>query len=77
LFKTHFGATVYAYLKAARLDHARLMLESGGATVSQVAYRYGYQPAHFSTEFRRRFGTSPGALNKRGAIAGPGGFGRD
>lgn len=53
LFKLHFGTTVYAFLKNARFDRARLLLESGGLSVAQVAYQYGYQPAHFSTEFRR------------------------
>lgn len=62
LFKVHFGTTVYAFLKTARFDRARLLLETGGLSVAQVAYQYGYQPAHFSTEFRRRFGISPTML---------------
>lgn len=59
LFKIHFGTTVYAYAKGARLDHAKLMLESGEITVAQAAYSSGYNPAHFSAEFRKRFGCSP------------------
>lgn len=62
LFKTVFGASVYAFVKAARLDHARLLLESGEVTVSQAAYTCGYHPAHFSTEFRKRFGMPPSAV---------------
>jgi AraC family transcriptional activator of pyochelin receptor len=65
LFKVHFGTTVYAFLKAARFDRARLLLEAGGLSVAQVAYQYGYQPAHFSTEFKRRFGVPPTALTRR------------
>lgn len=67
LFKVHFGTTVYAFLKNARFDRARLLLESGGLSVAQVAYQYGYQPAHFSTEFRRKFGIPPTALVRRGS----------
>ncbi|MEZ0219098.1 MAG: helix-turn-helix domain-containing protein [Tardiphaga sp.] len=66
LFKLVFGMSVYAYAKAARLDQARLLLEAGEITVSQAAYGSGYHPAHFSTEFRKRFGFSPSAVNKRG-----------
>ena len=61
LFRTVFGASVYAYVKAARLDHAKALLESGDTSVSQAAYSCGYHPAHFSTEFRKRFGVSPSA----------------
>ncbi len=65
LFKIQFGTSVYAYLKAVRLDRARLTLESGDVTVAQVAYQYGYQPAHFATEFKRKYGVSPNALLPR------------
>lgn len=61
LFRSLFGASVYAYAKGARLDQAKLLLESGETSVSQAAYSCGYHPAHFSTEFRRRFGISPSA----------------
>lgn len=59
LFRALFGASVYAYVKAARLDHAKMLLEQGEMSVSQAAYSCGYHPAHFSTEFRKRFGVSP------------------
>lgn len=66
LFKVHFGTTVYAFLKNARFERARLLLEAGGLSVAQVAYQYGYQPAHFSTEFKRKFGIPPTMLVRRG-----------
>lgn len=59
VFRAEFGTSVYAYVKAARLDYAKMLLESGGMSVSQAAYSCGYHPAHFSTEFRKRFGISP------------------
>ncbi len=58
-FSDLFGQSVYAFVKARRLEEAKLMLEAGQAGIAQVAYRFGYQPAHFSTEFKRRFGVTP------------------
>lgn len=58
-FSDLFGQSVYAFAKARRLEEAKLMLEAGQAGIAQVAYRFGYQPAHFSTEFKRRFGVTP------------------
>lgn len=65
VFREVFGETPYALLKSIRLDQARMSLESGALTVAQIAHRYGYQPAHFSTEFKRRFGVPPAALLKQ------------
>jgi len=66
LFKNIFGTSVYAYIKTARLDQAKLMLETGQLTIAQVAYRFGYQPAHFATAFRKQFGCSPSRCVARG-----------
>lgn len=66
LFKTIFGTSVYAYIKTARLDQAKLMLETGQLTIAQVAYRFGYQPAHFATAFRKQFGCPPSRCVVRG-----------
>ena len=67
-FADLFGAPVYTFVKGRRLDEAKRMIELGETSISRVAQRLGYQPAHFSTEFRRRFGHAPSALigrNKR------------
>jgi AraC family transcriptional regulator, transcriptional activator of the genes for pyochelin and ferripyochelin receptors len=58
-FNDLFGMPVYAFVKAQRLDAARVMLESGETSVAVVAHRLGYQPQHFATEFKRRFGMPP------------------
>jgi AraC-like DNA-binding protein len=48
------------YLRGIRLDAARARLLGGGARVSQVAIDAGFEsPAHFTREFKRRFGVSP------------------
>lgn len=67
-FADLFGAPVYSFVKSRRLDEAKHMIEAGETSVSRVAQSFGYQPAHFSTEFKRRFGHAPSALigrNKR------------
>lgn len=61
-FNDLFGMPVYAFVKTRRLDAARVLLESGGTSVAAVAHRFGYQPQHFATEFRRRFGMPPSQL---------------
>lgn len=66
LFKNIFGTSVYAYIKTARLDQAKLVLETGQLTIAQIAYRFGYQPAHFATAFRKQFGCSPSRCVARG-----------
>lgn len=66
LFRAEFGCSVYAYIKGARLDHAKRLLESEEISVAQAAYRSGYHPAHFSTEFRKRFGFAPNLIGRNG-----------
>nr|WP_280519129.1 AraC family transcriptional regulator [Shinella curvata] len=58
-FQSLFGATVYGFVKTSRLDTARLLLEGGETSIAHVARQVGYQPQHFATEFRRRFGVAP------------------
>ena len=61
-----YGVPVYAYIKEQRLLQARSMLECGAiGTVMEAAYNFGYHPAHFSTEFKRRFGETPSSLVSR------------
>ncbi|WP_183753473.1 helix-turn-helix transcriptional regulator [Pseudochelatococcus contaminans] len=61
-FQELFGTTVYGFVKQNRLDVARILLEGGETSISHVARQVGYQPQHFATEFRRRFGLSPTQL---------------
>ncbi|MGQ3214550.1 helix-turn-helix transcriptional regulator [Shinella sp.] len=58
-FHALFGTTVYGFVKANRLDAARMLLEGGETSIAHVARQVGYQPQHFATEFRRRFGVAP------------------
>ena len=58
-FRTAFGMTVFDYLQHRRFEFARDALVHQRLTVSQAAYRVGYEsPANFATAFRRHFGIS-------------------
>jgi|GEM_PF-1562446 len=63
-FDALFGTPVYAFIKSARLDRAKALIESGAMTVAEAAYAIGYHPAHLSTEFRRRFGMAPSQVRR-------------
>ncbi|MFE3835943.1 helix-turn-helix transcriptional regulator [Pseudogemmobacter sonorensis] len=64
-FRMLSGVPPCAWLKAQRLDRAKAMIECGDQSVSGVARQVGYQPQHFATEFRNRFGVAPSALRPR------------
>lgn len=63
-FSDIFGMPVYSYVKARRLEEARQLLEAGETSISRVAHDMGYNPAHFTTEFRKKFGFSPSQINR-------------
>lgn len=52
LFRANTGATVMEFIKAARLDTARRLLESTGLSIKEVADRSGF---HHSESLRRAF----------------------
>ncbi|SNR67064.1 transcriptional regulator, AraC family [Humidesulfovibrio mexicanus] len=59
-FQQLYGTTLYGYLKECRLQKARMLFDSGGMNVSEVAWEIGYTNlSHFSAAFRRRFGVLP------------------
>jgi AraC-like DNA-binding protein len=65
-FRAVARVTPARYARDARLDHARSLLLSSGARASDVAARTGFEsPAHFSREFKRRFGEPPSSYLKK------------
>jgi AraC-like DNA-binding protein len=59
-FKSCFGDTVRGYIIKLRMNHARKLLKSKMATVSDVAYECGYKDvSHFSAAFKGFHGFSP------------------
>ena len=62
-FRESLGRAPHQYLLARRLERARRLLETTGATLSDIAQRTGFaDQAHFTKLFKRAFGTTPGAL---------------
>lgn len=64
-FKELFGTTVFAYVRALRMNEARSLLEQGKVNVSEAAGMVGYHNlSHFSLLFRKTFGCHPSELRK-------------
>ena len=62
-FKQTMGRAPHQYLLALRLERARRLLETSGATLSDIAQRAGFaDQAHFTRLFKRAFGITPGAV---------------
>ena len=55
-----FGATVFEFCLARRMELARGLLLDGGMTISEIAETVGYEhPTNFTAAFRRRFNALP------------------
>ncbi|MEM8685709.1 MAG: AraC family transcriptional regulator [Pseudomonadota bacterium] len=62
-FPKLFGKSVLAFVRDARLELARDMIEQQGWTVSAAAHFVGYgHPSNFTAAFRRKFGASPRSI---------------
>lgn len=61
-FRQLFGTSVFSYLQEHRLQEAYELIRSGDKSVSEAAFHVGYNPAHFSGIFRKRFGILPSSL---------------
>lgn len=65
LFRRDVGTTPVEYARARRLDEARMMLETGTYSASEVGGRIGYATlAAFTTAFTKRFGVSPSSVKR-------------
>lgn len=59
-FRQYYGASPLEYVKSRRIENAKLLLQTGLYTVTEVAFRSGFESSsYFSAEFRRMTGTSP------------------
>ena len=59
-FREHFQTTIFDYLLALRLNHARQLLLDTDCQVSEASVVVGYKNAnHFSAAFKKMFGVSP------------------
>src|SRR5688572_5723852 len=59
------GKSASDLIQEARLRRARQLLENDVATVSEVAYRVGFNsPSYFNKVFQKFYGVSPGEVRK-------------
>lgn len=64
-FKTHLGMTPLTFHRKIRLNHARMLIQSGHNYLS-AAYECGYESASgFREAFARQFGQPPGRFYAR------------
>ncbi len=65
-FRKSFGKTVPEFIREERLKLAHQLLLQPNKQVQEVAIETGYDYlSHFSREFKKKFGYSPGALAKK------------
>jgi AraC family transcriptional regulator len=66
-FRRHFGASIGAYQRTLRTEHAARLLLRSDLTISEIALECGFSShAHLCREFRAHFGTTPSCY--RGAF---------
>jgi len=59
-FKAISGLSPQPFIQQLRLRRAVELLQSGGATISEVAFECGFSDArYFSTTFKKHFGRTP------------------
>ncbi|HEX6223366.1 MAG TPA: helix-turn-helix domain-containing protein [Chryseolinea sp.] len=59
------GKSASDLIQETRLQRALQLLEAGAATVSEVAYRVGFNsPSYFNKVFQKYYGVSPGEVRK-------------
>jgi transcriptional regulator GlxA family with amidase domain len=65
-FRTETGMTPAAYVESARVESARMALETGGLPVEAIARRSGFGTVEtMRRAFRRRLGVSPASYRER------------
>ncbi len=65
-FRRETGMTPAAYVEAARVERARIALESSDLPVEALARRFGFGTVEtLRRAFRRRLGVSPAAYRSR------------
>ncbi|WP_303851299.1 helix-turn-helix transcriptional regulator [Seleniivibrio woodruffii] len=62
-FKEVFGVTVYGFIQTERMAKAKMMLETGEYSVSDIAWTVGYtNVSHFIKAFKKHFNVTPGQM---------------
>jgi AraC-like DNA-binding protein len=62
-FKSALGLSIQSYIKRRKLDIAKLHLQEGIISITEIAYNAGYRhPSNFTSAFKKAFGYPPIAL---------------
>ena len=65
-FTKYYGQSPLEYIKGRRIERAKILLQTGIYTVTDVAFRTGFESSsYFSAEFRRMTGDSPREYMKK------------
>src|SRR5262245_41933433 len=71
LFHTELGCSPARYLRQARLDRARQLVEETSLSIKEIMARVGFNdPSHFSRDFSKRHGASPRRIRARARSPG-------
>ena len=66
LFRSEIGCSPGRYLREARLDRARQLVEESSLSIREIMARVGFSdPSHFTRDFSRRHGASPRKIRAR------------
>jgi len=64
-FRSFYGRSINKYLLSLRLELARVLLGGGEMSLSDIAAETGFcDQGHFSKNFKRSYGVSPGEYRK-------------
>lgn len=64
-FRMEYGSSVFEYLRKQRLDKARMLVEYGEMSVTQVALSIGFSSlSHFTCLFKSHCGVRPKDYSK-------------
>jgi len=71
LFHADVGCSPARYLREARLDRARQLVEQTSLSVKEIMARVGFNdPSHFTRDFAKRHGASPRRIRARARSPG-------
>ncbi len=65
-FHEHAGVTLAAYIRSARIDYAKQLLQTTDLAANEISFHVGYESAaHFTRAFRRETGLTPSEFRKQ------------
>ena len=72
LFKRSTGVSPHRFVVARRIDRAKALLATDGASIATISVRVGFRtPSHFTTVFRRSTGVTPSAYRSAAHASTP------